>query len=65
MKRFFFCISLAVAGLMTACVEKNEVVDADSKPSWLGESIYQELKNPRQLTGTFAHRFEDGVPCQR
>lgn len=54
MKRFFFCISLAVAGLMTACVEKNEVVDADSKPSWLGESIYQELKNPRQLTGTFA-----------
>ena len=54
MKRFFFCISLALAGLMTACVEKNEVVDADSKPSWLGESIYQELKNPRQLTGTFA-----------
>ena len=54
MKRFFFCISLALAGLMTACVEKNEVVDADSKPSWLGESIYQELKNPQQLTGTFA-----------
>ena len=54
MKRFFFCISLAVAGLMTACVEKNEVVDADSKPSWLGESIYQELKNPKQLTGTFS-----------
>ena len=39
---------------MTACVEKNEAVDADSKPSWLGESIYQELKNPQNLTGTFS-----------
>lgn len=54
MKKFFFCVSLAVAGLMTACVDKNEAVDADSKPSWLGESIYQELKNPRELTGTFS-----------
>ena len=54
MRKFFFCVSLVLTGLMTACVEKNEVVDADSKPSWLGESIYQELKNPRQLTGTFA-----------
>ena len=55
MKKFFFCISLAVAGLMTSCVDKYEEVDANSKPSWLGESIYQELKNPNQerLTGTF------------
>ena len=53
MKKFIFCISLVLTGLMTACVEKNEAVDADSKPSWLGGSIYQELKNPQHLTGTF------------
>ena len=53
MKKIIFCISLVLTGLMTACVDKNEAVDADSKPSWLGESIYQELKNPTNLTGTF------------
>ena len=55
MKKFFFCISLALTGLMTACIEKNEAVDADKKPSWLGGSIYQELKNPEYLTGTFTN----------
>lgn len=56
MKKFLFCISLALAGLMTSCIDKYEEVDADSKPSWLGESIYAELKNPNQerLTGTFS-----------
>ena len=54
MKKVIFCITLALAGMMTACVEKNEAVDADSKPSWLGESIYQELKNPSNLSGTFS-----------
>ena len=55
MKKFFFCVSLALAGLMTSCIEKNEEVDADKKPSWLGGSIYAELKNPdpSRLTGTF------------
>ena len=53
MKKFIFCISLVLTGLMTACVEKNQAVDEDNKPSWLGESIYQELKNPRTLEGTF------------
>lgn len=53
MKKINFCITLALAGLMTACVDKNEAVDADSRPSWLGGSIYQELKNPEYLTGTF------------
>jgi len=55
MKKFIFCISLSFMGLMTACVDKNEAVDADSKPSWLGGSIYQELKNPQYLTGTFTN----------
>ena len=53
MKKVIFCVSLAFAGLMTGCIEKNELVDADEKPEWLGGSIYQELKNPQQLTGTF------------
>jgi len=57
MKKFFFCISLAATGLMAGCVDKNEPVDADSKPDWLGGSIYQELKDPDQsrLTGTFTN----------
>ncbi|MBR1448800.1 MAG: fasciclin domain-containing protein [Prevotella sp.] len=57
MKKFLFCISLVLTGLMTSCVDKYEEVDADSKPSWLGGSIYSELKNPNQerLTGTFTN----------
>ncbi len=56
MKRFFFCVTLALAGLMTSCIDKNEEVDAEKKPEWLGGSIYQELKNPNpsRLTGTFS-----------
>ena len=56
MKKFFFCVSLVLTGLMTSCVDKYEEVDADSKPSWLGSSIYAELKNPggnAKLSGTF------------
>lgn len=55
MKKFIFCVSLVLTGLMTSCVDKYQEVDADSKPSWLGESIYAELKNANQerLTGTF------------
>ena len=56
MKKIIFCVSLALfAGLMTACIEKDEAVDADRKPSWLGGSIYQELKNPKYLTGSFTN----------
>lgn len=55
MKKFLFCFSLVLTGLMASCVDKYQEVDADSKPSWLGGSIYAELKNPNQevLTGTF------------
>ena len=57
MKKFFVCVSLVLTGLMTSCVEKYEEVDAESKPEWLGGSIYAELKNPNQerLTGTFSN----------
>jgi len=54
MKKIFFCVSLVLAGLMTGCIEKNELVDAKEKPSWLGGSIYQELKNPGYLEGKFS-----------
>jgi uncharacterized surface protein with fasciclin (FAS1) repeats len=55
MKRLIFYVSLVLTGLMASCVDKNEEVDANSKPEWLGSSIYEELKNPNQnaLTGSF------------
>jgi len=57
MKKFFFCVSLALTGLMTACIDKDTAVDEDVKPGWLGGSIYQTLKNPGStgLTGTFSY----------
>ena len=57
MKRIFFCVSLVLTGLMSSCVEKYEEVDAESKPEWLGSSIYSELENPSEaagLQGTFS-----------
>lgn len=56
MKKLLCCFSLLCAGLMVSCVDKNELVDEDSKPSWLGGSIYDELKSPSAssgLEGTF------------
>lgn len=40
---------------MSSCIDKYEEVDADSKPSWLGGSIYSELEKPDQakLSGSF------------
>lgn len=57
MKKLFFCVSLLLTGWMTSCVDKNEEVDAKSKPEWLGGSIYSELQNPKQeaLTGSFSY----------
>lgn len=55
MKKLFLFIFLGITGMMTSCVDKNEEVDADSKPAWLNGSIYEELKNPEGsgLEGTF------------
>ena len=55
MKKFFLLIPLAGLALLNSCVDKYEEVDADSKPSFLGESIYEELSNPERngLQGTF------------
>ena len=55
MKKILLCLSLFGVGLLSSCVDKNELVDADHKPSWLGASIYESLRNPNpdQLDGTF------------
>lgn len=55
MKKLLFSLFLVCLGTFTSCVDKNEEVDEDRKPEWLGGSIYDELKNPNQsyLTGTF------------
>lgn len=55
-KNLLYCISLIAVGLMTSCVDKNEEVDEESKPEWLGSSIYDELANPKgdKLEGTFS-----------
>jgi hypothetical protein len=58
MRKIFFCVSLALVGLMSSCVDKYEEVDAESKPEWLGSSIYAELENPSSsagLQGTFSN----------
>lgn len=55
MKRLLFSFVIC-AGFLTACVDKNEEVDEETKPEWLGGSIYEELQNADQtkLTGTFS-----------
>lgn len=55
MKKFIICITLACTGMVTSCVDKYEEVDAETKPEWLGGSIYEELQKADQsrLTGTF------------
>ena len=51
MKKLILYASLLCIGL--ASCTKDFVVDEESLPSWLGESIYGELKNPKSLNGTF------------
>ena len=56
MKKLIFCISLVCMGMLSSCVDKNELVDEDEMPTWLGSSIYGELSNPdpdKGLTGSF------------
>lgn len=55
MKKLLISISLLCMGMLCSCIDKNEAVDADSKPESLGGSIYDELQNANQdhLTGTF------------
>lgn len=52
MKKLIFCASLVCLGMTTSC-QKDELVPANEKPEWLGSSIYEELQNPKHLSGTF------------
>ena len=56
MRKLIFCFSFVCMGVLSSCVDKNELVDEESLPGWLGSSIYGELKNPdpgKGLTGSF------------
>ncbi len=57
MKKILLCVALVSVGLLSSCVDKNEEVDPDHKPSWLGSSIYEALRNPdpELLEGTFTN----------
>lgn len=48
------CLAVACGGF-TACSDDYDLDDEGNYPSWLGQSIYEELKdpNPEHLTGTF------------
>ncbi len=52
MKKLILCASLVALGMMSSC-QKDELVPEGTKPSWLGASIYEELRNGSHLTGTF------------
>lgn len=56
-RKAFAGLSLAVicGGLFTSCKDRYDLDEPGNYPSWLGESIYDQLKNPNQevLSGTF------------
>ncbi len=52
MKKLILCAFLVGLGMMSSC-QKDELVPEDSKPEWLGASIYEELRSAEHLTGTF------------
>ncbi len=51
MKKLLVYVSFVCMAL-SSC-SKDYFVPEDELPSWLGESIYEELKNPKSLDGTF------------
>ena len=55
-KKAFYGLFLAVAsGGFISCHDRYDLDDPGNYPSWLGESVYEQLKNPNPevLTGTF------------
>jgi uncharacterized surface protein with fasciclin (FAS1) repeats len=51
MKKLFLYASLLCLGLVSC--KKEYLTPEGELPSWLGESIYKELHEPKSLTGTF------------
>ena len=56
-RKAFIGLGLAVicGGIFTSCHDRYDLDEPGNYPSWLGESIYDQLKNPNQevLSGTF------------
>ncbi len=52
MKKLILCASIVALGMMSSC-QKDELVPEDSKPEWLGASVYEELRNGQHLSGDF------------
>ncbi|MBQ9654949.1 MAG: hypothetical protein IJV38_02885 [Prevotella sp.] len=55
-KKAFYGLCLAVvSGGFFSCTDRYDLDDKGNYPSWLGSSVYDQLKNPNQevLTGTF------------
>ncbi len=52
MKKLILCASVVALGMMSSC-QKEMLVPEDSKPEWLGASIYEELRSGTHLSGTF------------
>ena len=52
--RGIICAAVLCGGF-TACNDRFELDEPENIPTWLGNSIYEELKNPNpeNLTGTF------------
>ena len=60
MKKLFLYASLLCIGLVSC--KKEYLVPEGELPSWLGESIYKELQQPKELEGTFntyCHLIDD------
>ena len=59
MKKLILCFSVVCVGLLSSCVEKHQLGDADEEkmPTWLGSSIYSTLRNAESyelLDGQFS-----------
>lgn len=52
MKKLILCASLVTMAMLSSC-EKELLVPEGTKPEWLGESIYEELRSGTHLEGTF------------
>ena len=52
MKKVFLYASLLFIGLVSC--KKEYLVPEGELPSWLGESIYKELQQPKELEGSFS-----------
>ena len=52
MKKLILCASLVAMAMLSSC-ERELLVPEGTKPEWLGESIYEDLRSGTHLTGTF------------